>query len=425
MSSHKLIARIGLSCILAGSALHATAANLQAFYQNVSGLGNAYSGEAVSTDDASVGYFNPAGLIQIKQPEIVAGMIVTRYSVQAAGTTLNYSNGLTQTGVATSKALAPWPVFYYARPINEKLAFGLGVTSSFGTGAQLPDDSIVRYSTQRYVFYTTDFTPSFAYKINNCFSVGFGIDIASLNQTNNYEVASTTAGAPDSKNLTTVSDWGHGWHAGLLYQITPKTRVGLTYRSKITYHPHGTSELVMVPGSHVGNEVISNNFKFTTYMPPITTLSASHQINPRWTILGTIDYVQFNIQKHIYVRNVAAPGPSQFNFDIPLHHNNTWRVALGTNYILNPKWTLRVGGSLEQDPTNTSIRAFTDPNTAATSLAVGARYQVLKTLGIDMGYEHFFIHNGGAPATAAPGSTLVTRNFHEDSVGAQVVWDMA
>jgi len=53
-----------LSAILVGLGASATsyAAGFQLLEQNASGLGNAYAGSAANPENASIMYFNPAGL---------------------------------------------------------------------------------------------------------------------------------------------------------------------------------------------------------------------------------------------------------------------------------------------------------------------------------------------------------------------------
>ncbi len=179
-----------------------------------------------------------------------------------------------------------------------------------------------------------------------------------------------------------------------------------------------------MPGSDVGSEVISNNFKFSYNTPAYTALSGYHELNAKWALLGTLDYTQWSQQKHVNLLNVALAGPSSIDINIPENYNDTWRLALGTNYKLNDTWLLRAGVAFDQDPSNSTDRSANDPGSGSTSVAVGAHYQGWKTVGIDMGYEHFFMRSSTINLVDPAGSQHGTDQLHQDSIGAQVTWDL-
>src|SRR5579872_1673108 len=144
---------IGASTLIGLAGANANAAGSELFFDNVSGMGNAYSGKAAVADDASTEYFNPAGLTYIKQQEIVLGDIQGRFNGKFTGsTTFNIPPFVTipQTGFANGSAtVAPFPFFYYARPIADKFFFGFGILTPTGIGISVPEDTIVRYVATR------------------------------------------------------------------------------------------------------------------------------------------------------------------------------------------------------------------------------------------------------------------------------------
>lgn len=414
--------------------VRAHAASSELFFNNVSGLGNAYSGEAVLAEDASAAYFNPAGLSLIDHPQLVLGDIEGRFDGQFNGTDifslppLNIQN----TGVTHGQAvIAPYPFFYYSRPITPKVTFGIGLSTPYGIGVAIPETSLVRYAGTRFIMYVIDFSPVVAYKINDKFSAGFGFDMQRLTYLTRVMFPSFTGG-PDAKIINTTGDrlngWGYGWHAGLLYQIKPSLRVGLTYHSQAVFQSRGgQSQYVFTPGNNVDNEIISNNFRFTTTLPPTTTISAMQVINPQWELLGTINYSQWHMVKQTIFKNIASPSatgaPTQVNGVLLQNYFDTWRFALGTNYKINSKCTLRVGVSYESDNTNVAYRPLTDPGTAATSIAVGAHYQMKKTLGFDVGYLHAFVQPSNINTISGFNIEVGRDKLQRDAAGIQATWD--
>lgn len=417
--------KLGLLGLLPITFAHAS--GLQGFYNNASGLGEAFSGEAAVADDASTEYFNPAGLSRFDHQQLVLGADATKYSNKFSGSTTDFMIGLTQSGTAHSHAYVPWPFLYYTAPVVPKLNFGLGITSPFGIGANFPDDSLVRYNGTSFHFITLDLSPALSYQINKAFSVGVALDVVYLNVMSNLMFPSSTPGVIDSKSLNNATDWGGGWHAGMLYQATPTTRLGLAFHSQVILNPHGKSEFVIVPGSNVGNEIISNNFKFNYILPRSATVSAYHDVNTKVAILGSIDFTDWSSQKHTLLQSFAlngAPGMST-NVDLMQFYQNTFRFSAGTHYKLNPNWMLRAGISYDQDPSNGNYRSANDPGSGSTSIAIGAHYQAMKTLALDMGYQHFFMRASSINLVTPVLSQTGTGQLHQDTIGLQMTWDMA
>lgn len=415
------------------ASINTKAASSQLFFDNASGLGNAYSGEAAIADDASTLYFNPAGLTRIHQQQLIFGGVEARFNGNFKGSDIFFLptvGFIPQSGYVTGiPTLAPYPFMYYSRPINDKLTLGVGMMTPFGVGIGIPQKSIVRYSGTRAVIFVIDISPAIAYKINEKLSAGLGLDIQRMQYTTAVMFPNLSpAGGPDEKIHNDAVGWGLGWHGGLLYEFNACTRAGLAFHSQTVLHPNGQSQFIFTPGNNVSAEIVSNNFKFSTTLPPTTTLSVYHDATPSLALLGTVDYSKWSDLQQMVLKNVAIPSslgtPSQIDVVIKQHYRDTWRLALGTNYKFNQKWMGRLGYAYENDPTNSNVRPLTDPGTGSNSVAIGAHYQAIKTVGIDLGYSHYFIFPSSIHTTT--GSTIEngTVNLQRDALGFQVTWDL-
>jgi len=144
--------------------------------QSVSGLGNAFAGGAVSPEDATTVFFNPAGLTHLTDPEIIGGVHVIMLSAEfkdqgsphVLGGNLNGDNE----GDGGVKKIAP--NLYYSRQINERLAFGLGINAPFGLATKYNDTWVGRYHAIDTDLLTMNINPSLGYRINDQLSLGFG-----------------------------------------------------------------------------------------------------------------------------------------------------------------------------------------------------------------------------------------------------------
>lgn len=394
-------------------------------------LGQAFSGGAALAQDASTMAINPAGLVRIKNSELTLGGSIARVHADFKGTNVNVPFGGTTTGTATGNTkYIPMPAAYYTQPITCKLNFGIGFSVPNGAGVGFNSTSVIRYmavSAQNMVF---DLSPALAYKITDQLGAGIALDIERLSVYNTSMVrASPVPGTQDSQVYNTAAGWNLGLHTGLLYQLDDTTRFGIAYRSMVKFQANGESEFVVRPGSNVGTEIISNNFKYNNWVTaPITTLSAYRGINDKLAVMGTIGYEEWSRFTALTIKNIALSvggTPTQISARGNLRLRNTWRLALGTNYIVNPKVMLRGGISYATDPSNPNYRVVITPTLPAmVYLAIGAHIQPMKAFGLDVGYLHAFVNSDSIHATLATNTQNGTISPYRDQVGVQAVFDI-
>ena len=99
----KTITRLIFLLCLAAAPAGVLASGFALTEQNGDGLGNAYAGQAASTQDASTIFFNPAGMTLLPGSQLVLGANVIRPSVKfSGGATIN---GLGVPSVAVKAAM--------------------------------------------------------------------------------------------------------------------------------------------------------------------------------------------------------------------------------------------------------------------------------------------------------------------------------
>ena len=460
----KYLLSASVAGVLSGVCLNANASAFQLFEYNGVNAGNFGAGAAASAIDASTAYSNPAGMVLIPDQQLVLSenAIITDIKFQGSETWSTNNNQVplplvpsnfssTQTGTAQAGVTKFVPAFHYVTPLSDKWAFGLSLTSPYGLVTDYGNDSIVGYSGTETDLKTIDIAPSLAFKATDKFSVGAGLDIEHLDA-----ILDGMVGAPynaaalgyDNNALNTQSvnegdGWGYGWHAGLLYQLTPETRLGLAYHSQVHFLLKGTSKLEG-PLANQGNinapGVINNNdLKTNVTLPPSTELSIHQVLNQQWSVDGSVIYTQWNYFNNVlHVQNVqgvtqaSAVSPLQpatFTVNMPNYFRNTWRFAVGANYKPTQKWILRAGAGYDQSPVKEDYRGVRLPDANRYALAVGAHYQALKTLGVDVGWTHLFIQNARINLNAVSGTQVANTNGtysnHGDIIGAQLTWDIA
>lgn len=394
-------------------------------FYNVAGLGDAYADWATAASDASTEYSNPAGLVKITRQQLVFAPMGILGSTKFTGTTITpsfpFPFTIVQSGSASSRISAFLPSLYYSIPIDDRFVFGFGITSPFALGTKYADNSLVRYTSTRSQVVAVDVGPSIGAKITDKVSVGLGLDAVHLAFTLN-NMYGPPISIPDAEVQNHLSGWGYGYHAGVLYQPLPATRVGLSFNSMVMIHTTGDSEVY--PPFPQNIEFRTNNQKTNAALPARAQLSLQQDINCRWTVMATAFYTNWETFDKITMKRVILPGGSTTSVSIPFNYHNTFDYSFGTSYKATDQWLLRVGMQFMNTPTNNRDRAIADPIGSAFVLGVGARYQQNLCLSYDIAYGHSFFKK--EPVNLANQLTIdIGHNKTQTSVfGAQVNWNI-
>jgi len=387
---------ITLSGLLVGMSTSAFASAFQLWETGLSDLGNYHSGTAAIANNATTAYSNPAGLVRLPHQQISLGAaeIVTniKYKGSADINTLNPSfyNNITQQAGGSDTI----PNFNYALPINRNVVLGFSIVVPLGLETQYSKSSMLRYAATDTTVQAIDFTPSIGVKITPKLSLGLGFDAQRLKAVFDQYGGETTQTDPynNTELENHLYDWGFGWRAGLLYQFTPSTRIGLTYRAKIVHHAKGSSTftgpLSLNPPSNVQR---SNHVTSTLIMPATTILSFYQDLTPHWTWMASITYSQWGAFNTLTLWHAAGPGTTNLPIHVSQNFRNTWNLALGGIYRLNTKWQFTAGVGFDQTPVSTHYRTIQLPDNNRYAVAIGAHYQPVKAFGVDVGWLHFFL----------------------------------
>ncbi len=384
--------------VLSGS-VHASGFSL--VEENASGLGNAFAGGAASAEDASTVFFNPAGMTRLTgtQVSIVMHAIKPAIEFSNSGSTGTGGNG----GDAGSWALVP--NFYVVTELSPSLRAGLGVSSPFGLKTDYDADWIGRFQAVKSDLKTININPSLAYKFNNQFSIGVGLNAQyiSAELTNAVRLSGNAEGFAQVKG----DDWSFGYNLGVLYELSSLTRFGLAYRSDVRHKLEGDVTFTGVPAP---NGPISAEIT----LPETISLSGFHQINPQWAVMSDVTWTRWSrFQELRIVRNtgITVGQPTIENWD------DTYRFALGASYQQSKQLKLRGGIAYDQSPVSDAYRTARIPDANRTWLSAGATYQLTKKSALDIGYAHIFIAN--AAINTGPPALIGEYNSSVDILSAQ------
>ena len=210
-----------------------------------------------------------------------------------------------------------------------------------------------------------------------------------------------------------ADDDAWGWNAGVLFNLSPETRIGASYRSAIDYNLTGTTTVTDATGAVISAFGGPTNADIT--LPDMFSLSVSHQLNEAWEILGDVTFTKWSKIQTVNVVNSTTGA----NRDIlTLNFDDSYRVSIGANYKYSESLTLKGGIAYDQTPVEDQFRTVRLPDNDRTWLAFGAKYKVTSNASIAAGYAHLFISNASIDNTrgqlgvpAAFGNTTITGSY--------------
>lgn len=368
--------------------------------QNASGLGNAFAGGAAIAEDASTVFFNPAGMSRLKGKQVVvAGSVITP-SAKFSGTG---GPGTNMGGDAGSAAFVPNA--YFTMELNQDVTVGLGLNAPFGLQTSYDPNWVGNNQAITSKITTENINPSIAYKVNDALSIGAGLNYqhisGNLSQYQGGALGTTAVQGTDNA-------WGYNF--GALYSVDPATRIGIAYRSSISYKLSGTVTTALP----FANGPATLDIK----MPDTFSISGFHQYSDKWDVMADATLTGWSSLKQVQVLNGAGATIS----NTPENWKDTVRVSLGASYHYDDKWTVRSGVAYDQAPVSDAYRTARIPDNNRTWLAFGGQYKVTKDSAIDFGYAHLFMKdatiNSPNPAPALVG----IYNLSVDIVSAQYTY---
>ncbi|MDO8208607.1 MAG: outer membrane protein transport protein, partial [Gallionella sp.] len=369
--------------------------------QSGSGLGNAFSGGAASAEDASTIFYNPAGMSRLSGKQITVAGSMIKPTAKFSGTGLP---GTDMGGDAGSWALVPNA--YFAMEVNPALRVGFGINAPFGLQSEYTPSWVGRANAIKSKLETINFNPSASYQVNERLSLGGGINYQRIRGQ-----LTSFAGASGTSSMT-GNDSAWGYNFGALYNVSPQTRVGVSYRSAISYNLNGSMTFSNVPA-------LITPVTLAIKVPDSFSLSVFHQLDSKWDVMADASWTGWSAFQQLKVIVVATGLPAQ---TVQENWRDTWRISAGSNYHYNEQWTARMGVAYDQTPVSDAFRTARIPDGSRTWLSLGGQYKPGKESAIDFGYAHLFVNSASINATNIvpnPGPLVGTYNVSMDILSAQ------
>lgn len=430
----------------------AFASAFQLHENSAEAMGRAYAGLTTAGGDCSVVANNPASMSLVDGGCFQANITVIQFSTQFDGTAKDALGRPIYGGNGGDGGdTIPVPALFWANNISHDWHVGVGLTVPFGFTTEFGDGWKGRYNAIKSEFQSLDGIVSLSWDANDAFSLGLSAiaqrTSATLTSAINYNmvaqgaiqeaadqhvispmaatVLSGKANAnvpPDSDGLAKIKgdDWGLGWQIGVLWHLSTHDRLAFKYRAKISHTITGDATFTTSPslsafiaaapafkaiitqgGTAMPFKDTTGNADFTT--PAVASVSYWHAAG-QFGFGVTAEYTKWDVFKKLTVNydNPAQPQTVE-KFD----WNNTWYIAIGADWYLNDKLTLRGGLAMDQTPTTDATRDPRVPDGDRTEVALGVGYDISPNMALNASYSHIFVSDVPVNTVSATGDKLV------------------
>lgn len=384
------MARLGglalTTALMTGVAAPAFAGSFYLQEQSVRGAGRAFSGEAADRGVGSM-WWNPASIARSGR-EVSVGMHAIRIDseVKNAGSYLTYPGGLdapvrnprnTEVDPIESGLV---PNFAFATPIGDRFAVGVSVAAPYNFTTKYEQGSFARYDALTSELRSGDASLTVAYQVNDWLDVGAGLNAQFVKAKLTSAMPNLSPLLPDGSNSLEGDGWDFGWNVGAQVHTGPWD-FGLSYRSKIEHELEGDVTVAGLLGPLAGANV-STGGKASFNTPWFASASVRYAVNDKLTLNAQVNRIGWSEFDAITVEYTGGGDVIHQNY------KDVTTGAIGLDYALSDKTTLRAGVGYDPTPTRDSLRTARIPDADRWLFSVGGSTEVTEGVTFDAGLTY-------------------------------------
>jgi len=326
------------------------------------GFAGAYVAQAA---DPSAIFFNAAGIGFLRGKQLyvtgtLAGLSTdfTALSSSATGGSSYFPpSGTTE---RSSVGLQLLPSLYYSQQLGDNLTIGVGAYRPFAHKAewQNPNDFTGRYICVACEIGSWAINPTIAIRLADRFAIGGGVDVRFSEFKLSRRLVADPNPFPDPTDVAELTldggiDTGVGFNLGMLAMPTENFSIGLAYRHKVTIDHGAQANFVQIL---TGNDTLDQAVALALPASQLATVSFSYPGSIAagaalrrgyWTVEVDFQWMLWSDYDQVAVRYTSSP---DFDFTLPVDWQNTWRGALGVEYLIRDDWELRAGYGYDHSP---------------------------------------------------------------------------
>ena len=351
---HHFIAVVAAVAALIMTALPTSAGGIYANEYGTPEMGTAGAGAEASALDAStaIPFYNPAGMTNLEGNQVIvaAGALFAsaEFEVDPA-TTFSGGNGGDAGGTIPILTAA------YVHSFSDRFKLGIALFGAAGAALDYDDDWVGRKQAQSTEILALSLSPTIAYRINDWFSIGGGINIMATALDTKLEGL-----LPGSQIAIDGTDTQVSFNLSMMFDAGDATRIGLSYVSETEFDYAG--DVTRTPRD------LAAPANTTLTLAQTLRLGIHHDLSPAVAIVGTLGWEDWSALENQFV-SVGEVGEAT----LPRNWEDTYRIGAGVHFRVADPWLLRFGVNYDSSPTKAEDRTADLPVDAQLRLAAGVQ----------------------------------------------------
>lgn len=345
--------------------------------------GPAATGLAANASNAETVYLNPAGMTRLDGMQFSGAPSIAYYnnefrilpgSTEGAGTSIKDSGFVGIPSAALSYQ------------INDQWWVGIGLTIPVGIGSDWPDNWAGRYITQESTFLAVAATPAVAYRVNDWFSIGAGVNLSYVSAQTRAAINNVADNVPDGRVEYEGDGFGVGGTLSFLFEPSERTRFGLVYRSETQTDVEDTPQFTNL--GPIREAVLQQLGVLGAPVETVSTIPQSvgagvyHELTDDWSVTADLvwaDFSEFGFSE-VTVGDTSVAVSSSFE--------DIWAGSVGVGRKLNEKWAVSAGAMYASSGADAQSRTLSLLIDRIWGVGIGADYALSerKDLGFSLTY---------------------------------------
>jgi long-chain fatty acid transport protein len=298
------------------------------------------------TDDASVIFYNPAGM----------AFIPNKLSVSAGGfgisNKIEFQDAKDYATYNTNSPLGTPVYAAIAYKANDRVSIGLSVTTPYGSSVSWPEQWSGQDIVQKIQLKAMYFQSSLSVKLTDWAAVGSSFIYA----TGKVDWTKGISNLNGKVNLLDDKVTGSGYTLGVYLKPTKKLDVSASYRSLVEMKANNGVATFELPSALTNTGKLPATDKFTAVLPLVAEyiLGATYKVKPNWKVSADVNFQKwerYNALTLDFETAKLAPGtadPTKVISPKNFRNSNIYRV--GSEYIFKNNIAARVGYYFDESP---------------------------------------------------------------------------
>ena len=294
-------------------------------------------------DNPSAVFYNPAAINQLKGTQVSSGGVVllphTKFKSYNTGKTTHMKDHVYLL-----------PSFYLTHMINERFSFGIGSFSHFGLCTDWHDNWEGKFISTFAQLRTFFLNPVISWQVHPRLSLAAGFNVVysdlRFKKALNIKPIPLELGRADLD----TDDVGYGFNLALLYQMTDRIKLGVSYRSSIDLEYDGDADFKANP--LLKPLLPEGGVKVDVELPPILATGISADITDKLTLEFDLIWIGYSTYDELFADFKKKVNPllkSQFA-PIPRDYKDVIDYAISAKYKVNESLALRCGFLFDRSP---------------------------------------------------------------------------